>query len=79
MEVTHVLPNEQDRPSNIIEIFDSPDDIGATEYRIVYELLEELNISEPDEAVSVLEETVAWASYMITKIRESYPLSEETT
>ncbi len=79
MGTTRVLSNDQDQPSNIMEIFDDPDGIGAAEYRAVYEVLEGLNIGRPDEAVRVLEETVAWANYMITRIRERYHLSEETT
>ena len=72
MRTGNVPIHDQEQPLTIVEIFDDPDDIGAVECRAVYEILEGLNISEPGEAVEILEETIAWANHMITQIRERY-------
>ncbi len=79
MGTTHVLSSEQDRPANIAEILDDPDDIGTAEYRTIYEMLEGSSTNEPGEVVRILKETISWANYMIGRIQERYQLPDERT
>ncbi len=79
MTVNSTPSSKSDQPSNFMDIFDDPDNIGAAEYRAVYEMVAEVDIDEPDETIGILEEVISWANYMILKIRDRYPASEETT
>ena len=78
MASINALSHELDQPSNLMDIFDDPDDIGAAEYRAVYDLLDDLDIDAHDKAMGVLENTIAWANYMIALLRERYQTSGET-
>lgn len=57
---------------NIFDYIQKPDDVGASEYRAIYELLDDNDVfQDPEMAIAICEEFQDYAAIIITKLQEA--------